>query len=861
MEEKRNVKEVILHIPEKDARILIEGSQAFLCVNGESTPFGADSEILILLIENRGREVSRQEMKKTKGLVTEDKIVPNTIHKIRQMLTGAGMKEEFLQEFLVSTGRGEKYRAKLNAAEADIVYGEEFSRETFLPSSEQKRGFPTLAELSGNCSIRTEYLPHCLFQGREYSRLEACVMDIFKRKPGLPGLEAPLIVSAVGGAGKTFSMLHLYSMAESHMRTAIYVHADSLEDEEHNLLHYICRKYIGSTDRNQDAAVFHRFVTGTDPVLLLIDGMNEVSVSKQEHCCRSFNWMQNTYPAKVRGVFSTRFPQWLKARLYKPLEIQLLPLNLNFLRDKKKELLQRLHMQLTPLLMDLLDHMSQEQLGSIHSRYDLYRVYFDQLADRSSRADASGWVYEVLACVAACSLHGQIISNRWLKAFCAGESEYGFIHSWCAGEEYPLDHPATVEKLKATGFLTKGFGDSYTIHQQYRDYLTVRYCLLQMEFGTLTPEAFLSKLADVTRYYTLTEEEDPAVMNLRRHNNMDLAEFGFYAGLDLYAHRAAAPELVPLLVQLGIQVAYLYDNVQNLSGIYDIHCRMKELLEEYFRSGKTDTLLHRSLPGYYYCLNKLVTRSHNIPQLSSDEELRRFSEQLAGYYTKWLTHTASGEAEERAVALSGLGGVYLARYRIVDDPEAKNNCLEKAIHYHSQSQELRLASGSEKLPLSYVALGTDLYYKGKNSLADGTPAGREEAAKQFREAAEQHKLALLQPANLKPYVSWTRMAGCWYELLLLTPETDPEGRRACRKNLMEAVQCSVEILKETAAESGILRISGEINTLLHDISRFLTVLNLDHSEEELIDSFCELYAQAFPEQKKPERRKDWIAFS
>jgi len=857
MEKKRKVREVILHIPEKDARIIINGTNAVLKTDGSELKFKENSAMLILLIENRRKEVSRQELKKTKDEDTEDKIVPNTISNIRTILKKAGMPKAMRDELLETFGGGTSYRIRLNVPEEDIIYGEEYREAELLPSRERTgRVFPTVQELAGDICIRAEYLPRCLFQGSEYARLEACVMDVFKRSFGTPAIMSPLIVSAVGGAGKTFSMLHLYGAAASYTKTAIYVPADSLADEEHNLLHYICQRYIGTADRDQEQAAFEHFVKTVDPVLLLIDGMNEISVSKQKHCCRSFNWMQKQYPTRIRGVFATRFPQWLKANLYQPLEAQLLPLDARFLRDKKEKFLQRLPISLTPLVLDLLDRMDASQMETIRNRYDLYRTYFDGLADRNNRKDGSGWIYDVLSAIAVRSMEGETLSNRWLKEFCAGEKEYGFLHSWCAGEEYMLDGPDTIEALKATGFLMKGFRDSYTIHQQFRDYLAVRYGLLLLSCFEISPVEFLDRLIDATRKYTQSETEDPAVINLRRHNNMDLGEFGFYAGLEWYHQHGEDPELVPLLLQLGIQVAYLYDNVRNLSGLYDLHCQLEDLLNIYLHSGAEDKRVHRSLPGYYFCLNRLVTQHDMIPQMSSKEAALKLSEQLDVYYQAWLGHTASSDTGQRAVAHSGLGGVYLARYRIVPDFDAKKQCLDQAIGYHSQARDLRQQMDSAKLYLSYAALGTDYYYKG--TLLDSQEGRKSDAAALFREAAKQHHLAVLQPSNPEPYVSWTRMAGCWYQLLILTPEEEMDLRMQYRQNLLEAVNASVEELKNAAEEGGVVRLGREIRTLLLDVSRFLKHLRLDEEKEELVKELCKLYTQAFPAQKKPVYMKDRI---
>ena len=134
MERKRKVREVILHIPETDARIVIEGIEAFLWADGTRYEFGANSQLLILLIENRNREVSRAEMKKTKGLNTEDKIVPNSIGNIRKELKHAGMPDAMIDQFLEKRGQGENYRAKLNLLEEDIIYGEEYCEEKLVGS-------------------------------------------------------------------------------------------------------------------------------------------------------------------------------------------------------------------------------------------------------------------------------------------------------------------------------------------------------------------------------------------------------------------------------------------------------------------------------------------------------------------------------------------------------------------------------------------------------------------------------------------------------------------------------------------------------------------------------------------------------
>lgn len=856
MKQKRNVSEVILHIPGRDARIVIEGTQAWLMLDDAALTFGSDSEILILLINHYNQEVSHPEMKKTKDPGTEDRIVPNTISNIRTRLKKASMPEAELKKLLVTHGSGINYKARINLDEADIVFGEDFVSGEFLPS-ENRSEFPSLHELAEGQQICTAYLPCCRISHVLYPRLDACAMTVLKDRTDGPSAPSSMILSAVGGAGKTFSMLHLYDTAPSYGICAIYVRADSLADEEHNLLHFISRKYLGQQDFHQYETAFEQFMNeAAQPVLLLVDGMNEISSAKQEHCCRSFNWMQQRYPKKLKAVFTTRFPQWLRSKLYHPAEAELLPLDLNLVRDKKADILQRLHINLTPLVLTLLDHMSPDQLEGIHSRYDLYCRYFDDLADRSNRKSGDGWIYDVLAYTAARSMEGETINNRWLKTLCSDQGDYDFIHSWCAGEEYPLEDPSAVEKLKATGFLMKGFVDLYTIHQQYRDYLTVRYALLMIQCGQLSPADFLDKLIDATRYFKISDQEDQAAVNFRRHNNMDLGEFGFYAALNWYHHHGQEEALVPLLVQLGVQVAYLYDNVQNLTGLYDLHTHLDGLISRCFALHAEDSRLNTYLPGYYFCLNKLVSTSHNVEALSDPRQLLQFSEHLEDCYSTWQDQTSEGDRERHAVALSGLGGVYLARYRISPDFEAKNHCLGMAIKYHTDAMVLRREVSSPKLYLSYTALGTDYFYKGKTYRQDSSEDLHQEAANVFHSSIDQHMLAVRQPENPEKHVSWTRMGGCWYELLQLTPEADTKQQEEYRKQLYAAVTTSFNILKGEAEKSGVVHLSGEISALLRDLSRYMSCLPLTDRDYVFIDQICRLYHQAYPHRKMPCRSED-----
>ncbi len=854
----KKVKEVKLHIPHHDIRIIIEGSEAWLSVDGHTESFHGNSGLLICLIRNRNREVPRSELQKHVTEGTLAKNVPNTLSNIRKKLRSidsAGVLDGLIT---TSSARGSSYWAKITLDEEDLVYGEEEDEEVFAGGTDDLRSGdgnrPDVRALTGGRSIRSDFLPSCTVGGAHYPTLESCIYASFTRD----SIHSSMIVSAVGGAGKTFSLFHVYDRAAANGICAIYVRADALAEEEHNLLHYIARRYLQTQDYHQQLAAFERFMGETgQPVLLLIDGMNEVSLGIQNFCCQSFQRLQQQYPNQLRAVFTTRFPQMLKARLYHPLEAQLQPLpHHRFGKEKSLDWLSRLHIDLTPLILEQLESMTETEMEGIRCRYDLYKVYFDTLADRASRKDASGWIYHVLAYTAACSMEGTAINNRWLKTLCSDKGEYSFLHSWCAGEEYPLEEPATVEKIKATGFLMKGAGDSYTIHQQYRDYLTVRYALLLMECGELAPVEFLRKIIDVTRSFPVAEDEDQADINLRRHNNMDLGEFCFHACLDWYS-RNPSKVMVPYLVQLGIQVAYLYDNVRNLTGLYDLHCRLEPLLDQLVYTGSRDGRMREYLSGYYFCLNKLVSTGHGVEALSGVEELLAFSSKLENLYQVLLTATPDSEAERKTKVLSGLGGIHLARYRISEDFSVRDSCLSHAIKYHTEAMLLRRECGSPRLGHSYTALGTCYYYKGMNYAAINR---QKEAANVLLQAAEQHRLAVEQESNPGKHISWTRMAGCWYELLVLTPDSDSHGQQRCRQNVLAAVKASVSALTEAAEESGIIHLSGEIRTLLRDVSRFLPKLRLSSEEVQVIEELCELHERAFPTQKKPVQLQDRIIF-
>ena len=863
--QKKRVKEVRLHADGKDAYISIDGSQANLMADGISYPFGSNSGILILLIENRNREVSRAELLKMKEQERKseeeyaDNIITNGISNIRKLLKKeAGMKDSDIKKLIVTSGQSEGYKVRLVLDEKDLKYDDAFEMEPYVPYSSARSGweFPALHFLTGGRHIRTEYLPSCTLNSSNYKNLESCIRMLREKQENGTHVPSSIILSARGGAGKTFSMFHLYGAAESLGIRPIYIHAMNLEEEEHNLLHYISRKYLHEADYHRHADTFENFMRDIRrPVLLLVDGMNEISTRKQEYCCRSFKWMAEAFPAQISSIFSTRFPQWLRSMLYETLEIQLQPLEKDLVRDHKQSLLSRLHVELTPLLLDILDRIEPSRLNHIHSRYDLYLKYFDDLADCAYRKNGDGWIYDVLAHTAARSMEGEKITNRWLKILCSDQGEYDFIHSWCAGEEYPLEDPSAVEKLKATGFLMKGFGDEYTIHQQYRDYLAIRHGLLMMYRRQLAPADFLSALIDATRYFKQSDDESQDEINFRRHNNMDLGEFGFYAGLDWYREHEQPDEMIPLLVQLGVQVAYLYDNVRNLEGLYDLHCQLDSLLARCFELRADDARMNTYLPGYYFCLNKLVSFKHNVKDLSSLNQLLAFSQKLEEYYEAWKKK-ASNDPEHCAVAYSGLGGVYLARFHILPDFQSKHENLSRAIEYHTKAMELRRSSGSPKLYLSYTALGTDYFHKGCLYLSDKETDRTQEAANVFRSAADQHYQAVQQAENAEKHVSWTRMAGCWYKLYLNTPESMIEEREECRKEIAAAAASSYNCLKASSSKGGVIHLSSEIHALLRDISRYMPLLSLTETDKTHIDHLCALYHHAFPDRPKPMRSPD-----
>ncbi|MBR4409708.1 MAG: helix-turn-helix domain-containing protein [Firmicutes bacterium] len=863
--QKKRVKEVRLHADGKDAYISIDGSQAYLMADGISYPFGSNSGILILLIENRNREVSRAELLKLKEQERKseeeyaDNIITNGISNIRKLLKKeAGMKDADIKKLIVTSGQSEGYKVRLILDEKDLKYDDAFEMEPYVPYSSARSGwdFPALQLLTGGRQIRTEYLPSCTLDSINYKNLETCIRTLCEKQVNGTPVPSSIILSARGGAGKTFSMFHLYGAAESLGIRPIYVHAMNLQEEEHNLLHYISRKYLHEPDYHRHADTFENFMRDIRrPVLLLVDGMNEISTRKQEYCCRSFKWMAEAFPAQISSIFSTRFPQWLHSMLYETLEIQLQPLEKDLVRDHKQSLLSRLHVELTPLLLNILDQIEPSQLNHIHSRYDLYQKYFDVLADRAYRKNGDGWIYDVLAHTAARSMEGEKIDNRWLKKLCSDRGEYDFIHSWCAGEEYPLEDPSAVEKLKATGFLMKDFYDEYTIHQQYRDYLAIRHGLLMMHCRQLAPADFLSALIDATRYFKRSDAESQDEINFRRHNYMDLGEFGFYAAMDWYHKYGKDPALEPLLLQLGIQVAYLYDNVRNLEGLYDLHNQLDGLLAKYLDQPITDSRLNASLPGYYFCLSKLVSSTNGVKKLSENSQRLDFSKKLEMYYTAWLDN-GNTVPEQRAVALSGLGGVYLARYRIVSGFAAEIEALTMAVKYHTEAMELRRSINSPKLYRSYAALGTDYFYKGKAYLKDKETDRTLEAINVFRAAADQHLMAVQQDANCEKHVSWTRMAGCWYALCLILPDEKAAEREECCSLLAAAVASSYNCIQATAAKSGVRHLSGEIQALLRDISRYMPLLTLTKSDSAHIDQLCDLYHDAFPSEPKPERSRD-----
>ena len=684
----RKIKEAKLHVSEGDVRIVVEGLAAWLSVNGDLYPFDGDSRLLICLIQNRNQPVKRKDMQAHITEGTLDKTLPNALSRIRLKLASA-MSSDDLKDTFSTGGRGDNYWAKLNVPEETLVFSDKLTEDPLLGMGSSRSFsqsiFPDVKLFTGGDEIRTNLLPTCLWGEKQYAALHAFIYSVFLNHP----LRRSLIVTAVGGGGKTFSLLRAYEYGINGGGCVFYIRADALEKGEHNLLHYITRRYLNVQDYHQHLAAWESFVMETGkPILLLIDGMNEVSVEIQADCCQSFLRMQEQYP-ELRAVFTTRFPQILKARLYQPLEVQIEPLIFSqFDKDNKMKILSTLHISPTPLIIRQLEDINEKELEGIRSRYDLHKVYFDSLSDKSSRRDGSGWIYNVLAYTAAASMEGTQINSRWLKKLCSDQGEYDFIHRWCAGEEYPLEEAASIDKLKATGFLMKSDGDTYTLHQQYRDYLAVRYGLMLLEHNEITLADFLDKLIDATRYFRLSEAESMDDINHRRHNNMDLGEFGFYAAYSWYLEHPDA-SVVPLLAQLGIQVAYLYDNVKNYVGLYDLYCRLDSLLQQCFQMHAVNQRLNASLPGYYFCLNKLVTMKTDINAMAGDAPRLALSEELEKYYKVWLGNISETETEQQAVALSGLGGVYLARYSLKAGFEEKDKCLSYAIKYHTEALQLR----------------------------------------------------------------------------------------------------------------------------------------------------------------------------
>jgi hypothetical protein len=261
------------------------------------------------------------------------------------------------------------------------------------------------------------------------------------------------------------------------------------------------------------------------------------------------------------------------------------------------------------------------------------------------------------------------------------------------------------------------------------------------------------------------------------------------------------------------------------------------------------------LPGYYFCLNKLVSFKHNVNNLSSLKQLLDFSKRLEVYYEDWK-NKATKDPERCAKAYSGLGGVYLARFHIQPDFVSKYEALSKAIEYHTKAMELRRSNSSPKLYLSHTALGTDYFHTGCLYLTNKETACTQNALAAFRAAADQHHQAVQLAENPEKHVSWTRMAGCWYKLYLNTPESMTLEREEYRKKIAAAVASSYNCLKASSAKGGVIHLSSEIYALLRDISRYMPLLSLTETDKTHIDQLCDLYHQAFPDRPKPMRSPD-----
>jgi len=857
MEQEKKIRKLIVDFEGRRVEFFVDSHKTISLTSGSRKAefTGQQYMFLYYLLRQRKTGLKRSSLHKELEDVTDkNKRISNILTEINKKLKTLG-----LHGLIITSTAETELSYRLKAKEIDAEYGYE-DEDIFVDDcAPGTASYPPASAFLEGEEIRADYLPLCLVGSEgKYATLDAFIQQKFLRSSDC----SSLIVSAMGGGGKTFSLCHVYENARKRNLPVFYVRADSLGEEEHNLLHYIARSFLQSRDYHSHMDVVERFMAESrGPVLILVDGLNECSGQKRTCCTASFRQLLKQYPDRIKGVFSTRFAQTLKSRLSNPLTVKLSPLPLDRFPEESRKLLSRLHVEATPLIRKLLESTEKDMLDHIHSRYDLYTLYFDELAAQADQLNSDGWIYDVLGHVAVRSMEGQIINNRWLKELCSDKGEYDFIHQWCASEEYPLEDASAVEKLKGTGFLKKTDDfDRYAIlHQQFRDCLVIRHGMLQLACGVISAAEFADKLLDATRYYRLSDSEDMAAVNLRRHNNMDLGEFGFYALLKWYEAHPEDHELLLKLAQLGIQVSYLFDNLQNWHGLYGLHGRLEDLLAKCSAAGPAGPRMIRSLPGYYFCLNKLVTAGHGIKELSKGSQLLSFSKRIEDYYENWLKAVSSAkDAETEAIAHSGLGGVYLSRSRITSDYEEKVHWLSKSIEQHTLALNLRKRINSPKQYLSQGALGTVHYYKAKAYLEDPSGANTAEAKNLFNQAVNYHRDAVSDSLHCpEKYVYWTRMAGCFFELYQLAClKKDDAAARECQAKLLDAFRESARELEASAHAGGALRLASEIRTLLLDINRSMHILPLYEADGSFIDRLCTLYHDVFPYESFPARNQE-----
>ena len=847
----KKIKQINMNLEPHFLQISIKEEKAYLSIDGD-TPKYLDSlsDLLVCLIRNLNHEVTREHLLKQVSSDIEEKTFLNYLDRLRKRFNSYGPK------YIVTAGSGKRYTAMFRTDEhCEIIYDEdtyETTAEYLMQNARSGKGFSSVDELTGNTPIRDDLLPACLCSGVTYTSLRHLVYHVFMNNP----LTNSLILHGDGGAGKTFSLYDTYRAGDTQGVRTIYLHADTLDRDEHNLARHIAQRYLKVSDYHQQIMSFETFVQeNTFPILLLIDGLNEISDSgKLKSCIQNFRALDTAWPGRFHAVFATRYPQAVKALLGSAQSAELQPLTPLKFKDINQEMLKKLHIELTPLIKLLMEDLAQEDASGIHSRYDLYCRYFDHLTVLANKKDGTGWIYPVLSAIAASSMEGANIDSRWLKRFCSAQADYDFIHRYCAGEEYPLEDSSTAELLKATGFLHRGRLDTYRIHQQYRDFLTVRYGMLLVQEEEITMSDFLLKMAEATRYYTLNTQEDPDEINARRHNNLDLGEFAFYAGMSYWKEHPQDYDILPHLLQLGIQVAYLYDNVERWTQLFSLYSSLKEIQHHCLASGQLNPLLRKSLPGYYFCLNKLVDKSRKDEELSNVCSWIAFSEQIEEEYLALLAQEPAEDTEWKALLCSGLGGVFQNRYHITERFEDRSSCLSHAVKYHTDALAIRRRIHSPKLYRSYVALGTCYFYKGQLYLSNKQEDLCKEAINAFREAASYHKMAVSIQENTERHVGWSRMAGCWYQILLHSPEE--EVKEEAKAQLYTAAVSACNSLLETVSASGAIRHSSLIKSQLLDLSRYMQFLSFEASDFGTIDHLCRLYQQAYGCEKEPYRSED-----